>query len=329
MEILLIFGASAFFAFDIVVLVKAFKLDDHKDTWEMQYYEQRWLLEREGEDPIKDIAKEHYNFTDVIQKFLDSHYTDYVKVDIDKDFYDLNQFLLIINHQYEEIINSSNINMTRQELLDAILDEIYTSFSKNGRSLSSFTDKDAINFIRNTLLISRETKKDMLILYKNRPWVNIHNQKRKYFYFEASSEYKDNLTRFAFNPDKEKNYNSIIVDIVTNNIILQSVPWDIGLLKRIVKPILEEHEEYYQHGYHIAYLILKEYAVFIHNHVGKEIEQSTIADHLIAYANVLLNPSQKKITEMSKDISSYLENMENDITKTKPKIKEKRYNKNN
>ena len=210
-----------------------------------------------------------------------------------------------------------------------ILNDVYISFSENGKSLVPFTDKDAIEFIKDTSLISRETKKDILRLYKNRPWVNIHNQKRKYFYFEASSEYKDNLTRFAFNPDKENNYNSIIVDIVTNNILLQSVPWDIGLLKRVVKPILEEREEYYQHGYHIAYLILKEYAVFIHNNVGKEIEQSTIEDHLIAYAHALLNPSQKMIVEMPKDISSYLENMENDITKTKPKVKEKRYNRNN
>ena len=329
MEFLLIFGAGALFTFNIIFFAKEIKFDEHKDTWERQYYEQRWLLEREGEDPIKDIAKEHYNFTDVIQKFLDSHYTDYVKVDIDKDFYDLNQFLLIINHQYEEIVNSLDVKMSRRELLDTILNDVYTSFSENGKSLVSFTDTDATNFIRNTSLISKEIKKDILRLYKNRPWVNIHNQKRKYFYFEASREYKDNLTRLVFNPDKEKNYNSIIVDIVTNNIILQSVPWDIGLLKRIVKPILEEREEYYQHGYHIAYLILKEYAVFINNNVGKEIEQSTIADHLIAYAHALLNPSQKMIVEMPKDISSYLENMENDITKTKPKVKEKRYNRNN
>ncbi len=182
MDFLVILGASAFFAFDIVVLVKTIELDAHKDTWKRQYYEQRWLLEREGEDPIKDIAKEHYNFTDVIQKFLDSHYTDYVKVDIDKDFYDLNQFLFIINHQCEEIVNSLDVKMSRRELLDTILNDVYTSFSENGKSLVSFTDKDAINFIRNTSLISKEIKKDILRLYKNRPWVNIHNQKRKYFY---------------------------------------------------------------------------------------------------------------------------------------------------
>lgn len=338
MEFLLIFGASAFLAFDIVVLVKAFKLDYHKDSWERQYYEQRWLLERENEDPIRDITQEHYNFTDVIQRFLDSHYTDYIKVDIDNDFYDLNQFLLIINHHYEEIINQLNIKMTRQELLDAILDEVYTSFSKNGKSLSSFTDKNAIEFIKDTSLISRETKKDILKLYKNRPWVILDNKKRKYFFFDVSSEYKNNLERWIFNPDKDADYNSIIVDIATNNIILQSVPWDIGLLKKVVKPILEEHPEYYQHSYHIAYLILKEYAVFVHNHIygefvhnhiDEKVEQSTIVDHLKAYATVLLNHQQKRTMETPKDISSYLENTKNVIEKTKPKVKEKRYNKNN
>ena len=114
-----------------------------------EYRTQQIMRYFEGKCHFDEITVNTCNFTNFIQKYLDSRFTDHIKIDVEEDFYYLNLLLHLINY-YIYRIDDGPVE-SREVLLNTILDDV-SKFLK-GRHLNSFNDHDLKKYLKKTKVL--------------------------------------------------------------------------------------------------------------------------------------------------------------------------------
>lgn len=202
---------------------------EYKDQQIMRYFEEKCHFD--------EITVNTCNFTNLIQKYLDSRFTDHIKIDVEEDFYYLNLLLYLINYYIHRIDNGPL--ESREALLNTILDDV-SKFLK-GRPLNSFTDHDLKKYLKKTKVLKENVKSELLNKYKNF-YVSILPDGRKRKFLPGNYCYLESITSQGFNPECDKDYLAVFETLAQEDNSYEEIikNSNISLIKKMVTLRCEE-----------------------------------------------------------------------------------------
>lgn len=202
-----------------------------------EYRTQQIMRYFEGKCHFDEITVNTCNFTNFIQKYLDSRFTDHIKIDVEEDFYYLNLLLHLINY-YIYRIDDGPVE-SREVLLNTILDDV-SKFLK-GRHLNSFNDHDLKKYLKKTKVLKENVKNELLNKYK-KFYVSILPDGRKRKCLPGNYCYLESITSQGFNPECDKDYLAVFETLAQENNRYEELVKNsnIALIKKMVTLRCEE-----------------------------------------------------------------------------------------
>ncbi len=216
---------------------------DYKTQQIMRYFEEKCHFD--------EITVNTCNFTNLIQKYLDSRFTDHITIDVEEDYYYLNLLLYLINTYYYMIDNCPI--KSREVLLNTILNDV-NKFLK-GRPLNSFNDNDLKKYLRKTEVLNENIKNGLLEKYK-KAHISILPDGRKRKFFSGERWYLQSVASQGFDPECDKDYLAIFEILAQENDNYEEIKKNsnITLIRKLVSA---RCAEFHYNDLVIAQIIIK------------------------------------------------------------------------
>lgn len=190
------------------------------------------------------------NFSKLIESFLNARCTDQVKVDVENEFYDLNQLLFLINKNAEIILGDNPQKLTRKDLLNACLEEIIDNLQ--GRSIDTFNSKDFHHFLKTSKLFTKEVRTSLLKIYKKRKIVKLKNGQKRDIVLLSTPSDQLYIIGTAFDVNNENDYLAII-----QRQGFQDKEWNLTALKKcVILCIYANHTRGVTSDYNVAFKLI-------------------------------------------------------------------------
>lgn len=216
-----LFGASKFFIDTEKIHNREknnFQIIRYNFQREMRYFDGKCQSE---------ITVYSCNFSKLIESFLNARCTDQVKVDVENEFYDLNQLLFLINKNAEIILGDNPQKLTRKDLLNACLEEVIDNL--HGRSINTFNNKDFYQFLKTSKLFTKEVRTSLLKTYKKRKIVKLKNGQKRDIVLLSTPADQVYVINKTFDVNNENDYLAII-----QRQEFQDKEWNLTALKKSV-----------------------------------------------------------------------------------------------
>ncbi len=197
---------------------KDFQLSCYNFQREMRYFDNKCQPE---------LSIYSCNFSKLIESFLNTRCTDQVEVQVENEFYDLNQLLFLINKNAQNILGDNPQNLTRKDLLNRCLEEVMDNLQ--GRSIDTFNSKDFYHFLKTSKLFTKEVRSSLLKTYKKRKTVKLKNGQKRDIVLLSTEYDQDYFIGEAFDVNDENDYLAIIQRQECDDI-----EWDLTALKKYV-----------------------------------------------------------------------------------------------
>lgn len=203
---------------------------------------------------FEDVLKPDFKITKTTALFLNQILDKLEKeqLQLQKDDYmHINQLLYLINSNYYEEIIKTHKNMTREQLIDKILNQIISYLRKNDKD--TFDEKDAKIVLDSCFFLEDELKKEIAeefkkskvtvastttyeIIRKDLPDSSVKSYKAK----RAEEQEERNASRFDIY--SERDYHTLIQNFSSSEEILKlgnpnELEWNMDLLIKIIQTI--------------------------------------------------------------------------------------------